>query len=175
MDAAHFVLAPFLGAVWSVVRIFIRAPAARKRLNVVAAVDAMSHQVSLLTNTNFVNAETVACFLTQLRQTYQDLPLVIVLDNALYQHCRFIEQLTVALNITLLFLPPYSPNLNIIERLWKFVKKKVLYSKYYADFDKFQQAILICLQDCNTSYQPQLKTLLTCKFQRFDNQTIYQI
>lgn len=175
MDAAHFVLAPFLCALWSVVRLFIKAPAGRKRLNVLAAVNAINQQVSLLTNTDFVNAKTIACFLTQLRAAYADTPLVIVLDNARYQHCTFIKHLAVELNITLLFLPPYSPNLTIIERLWKFVKKKVLYGKYYPDFDKFQQAILTCLQDCNTLYQPQLRSLLTCKFQRFDNQTIYQI
>lgn len=175
MDAAHFVLAPFLCAVWSLVRMFIRAPAGRKRLNVLGAVNAISQQVSMLTNTGFINAETVACFLRQLRDSYGELPLVIVLDNARYQHCTFIKQLAVELNITLLFLPPYSPNLNIIERLWKFVKKKVLYGKYYPDFDGFQQAILSCLKDCNTTYQSQLKSLLTCKFQRFDNQTIYQI
>jgi transposase len=175
MDAAHFVLAPFLCAVWSVVRMFIKAPAGRKRLNVLGAVNALSQQVSLLTNTSFVNAETIACFLAQLRSEYADTPLIIVLDNARYQHCTFIKQLASQLNITLLFLPPYSPNLNMIERLWKFVKKKVLYGKYYPDFDQFQQAILTCLHDCNTLYQPQLKSLLTCRFQRFDNQTIYQI
>jgi len=50
-------------------------------------------------------------------------------------------ELAAALNIDLLYLPSYSPNLNLIERLWKFVKKKCLYSKYYSDFDLFKTAI----------------------------------
>lgn len=55
----------------------------------------------------------------------------IVLDNARYQHCKLVEAVAKELNITLLFSPSYSPNLNIIERLWKFTKKKILYAKYY--------------------------------------------
>lgn len=175
MDAAHFVLSPFLCAVWCAVRMFIKAPAGRQRLNVVGAVNAISREITFTANTTFVNAETIASFFNQLRKQYRDLPLVIVLDNARYQHCCFIKELAEKLNITLLFLPPYSPNLNIIERLWKFIKKKVLYGKYYADFSLFQKAITSCLQDCNTLHQDSLKALLTCKFQQFNNQIIYQV
>lgn len=52
-----------------------------------------------------------------------------------------------------LYLPPYSPNLNIIERLWKFVKKECLYSKYYSNFEAFQEAIIDCLK--KNSYKTQ--------------------
>jgi transposase len=45
------------------------------------------------------------------------------------------------LGIELLYLPSYSPNLNLIERLWKWVKKKCLYGKYYENFTDFQQSI----------------------------------
>ena len=71
------------------------------------------------------------------------------------------------LGIELLFLPPYSPNLNLIERFWKFVKKEVLDGKYYDQFDKFQAAITNCLSQTETRHKQALDSLLTLKFQTF--------
>lgn len=67
----------------------------------------------------------------------------------------------------MLFLPSYSPNLNLIERFWKFVKKQCLYSKYYADHPAFQQALLTCIAQAPTQYRAELASLLTLKFQTF--------
>jgi hypothetical protein len=90
-----------------------------------------------------------------------------VLDNVRYQKCELVGTLASRLNIELLFLPAYSPNLNLIERLWKFVKKKVLYSKYYSDFGSFKRAISHCLSQTHTTYKKELDSLLTLKFQVF--------
>ena len=68
-------------------------------------------------------------------------------------------------------LPPYSPNLNLIERLWKFVKKDGLYSKYYDHFDKFKEAINSCLRQTETNHKKALDSLLTLKFQTFSAPT----
>ncbi|MCC6690379.1 MAG: transposase [Bacteroidia bacterium] len=65
--------------------------------------------------------------------------LSIVLDNAIYQHCKIVEEAAKNMGITLLFLRSYSPNLNIIERLWKFTKKKFLYAKHYECSGKVSQ------------------------------------
>jgi len=73
------------------------------------------------------------------------------------------------LNIDLLYLPSYSPNLNLIERLWKFVKKKCLYSKYYSNFELFKIAISDCLSHTHDQYKTELDSLLTLKFQSFKN------
>jgi transposase len=67
----------------------------------------------------------------------------------------------------LLFLPAYSPNLNLIERFWKFVKKTCLYSKYYADHHVFQQAIIACIEQAADKHKEELASLLTLKFQSF--------
>jgi DDE superfamily endonuclease len=67
----------------------------------------------------------------------------------------------------LLYLPAYSPNLHLIERLWRFIKKQCLYSKYYPDSQAFQQAILTCIQEAPTTHQDALKRLLTLRFQTF--------
>ena len=73
------------------------------------------------------------------------------------------------LNINLLFLPSYSPNLNLIERLWRFVKKKALYARHYDNFDAFKGAIDDCLNKVATEHRNELKTLMTHNFQTFEN------
>ena len=80
------------------------------------------------------------------------------------------------LRITLLWLPTYSPNLNLIERLWKFVKADELYreywwclhGRYYATFAPFKQAIIGCLDAAPKTHNAKLDSLLTLKFQLFD-------
>ncbi len=101
-------------------------------------------------------------------QATENVPITVVLDNARYQRCRLVQWQAAQLGIELLFLPPYSPNLNLIERLWKFVKKKCLYSKYYDKFDKFQRAISECLEEASTIHKTELDSLLTLNFQTFD-------
>jgi transposase len=71
-----------------------------------------------------------------------------------------------AAGIELLFLPSYSPNLNLIERLWKFVKKTCFYSKYYTEFKAFKEAE--CLENKTAAGINALESLLTCNFQRFE-------
>jgi transposase len=169
-DAAHFVLSAFLCMVWSRVRLFLRTSAGRNRINVLGAVHAISKQVTTLINTSYINSQTIIDFMMQLKLQYVDLPIVLVMDNAKYQHCQLVLDKAKSLNIKILFLPAYSPNLNIIERLWKFTKKKILYAKYYDSPAKFHQAITDFFIELNQKYQKELVTLLTLKFQLWENQ-----
>ncbi len=172
MDAAHFVMQPFLGFLWCFARIFIQAPSGRQRFNVLGALHATSLQVITFTNEDYINSHSVAALLRQIAATFSDLPITIVLDNARYQRCYFIMDLAKALNIELLFLPPYSPNLNLIERLWKFVKQECLYSTYYETFEDFKNAISSCIDEAQGKHKQKLSTLLTLKFQTFENVTL---
>lgn len=168
MDAAHFVMGAFLSQVWCLARLFLPTPSGRKRLNVLGAVDAITQQIHLLTNQTYITATTIVAFLGQLKAAYGDeRPLWLVLDNARYQHCQRVKAEALGLGITLLFLPTYSPNLNLIERLWKWTKKRCLYGRYYADFGLFERAIMDTLHQANSVYQHELKTLLSLKFQQF--------
>lgn len=169
MDAAHFVLAPFLGYLWCFVRVFIKAPAGRQRFNVLGALNAVTHELITVCNDSYINAKSVCELLELLAEQSIGVPITIVLDNARYQNCYFVRDYAASLNIELLFLPPYSPNLNLIERLWKFVKKKCLWSKYYSDFNEFKAAITDCLKQTHTTYKDELKSLLNPKFQTFKN------
>lgn len=166
-DCAHFVLAPFLGYLWSACRLFVKAPSGRQRLNVLGALNAVSHELIMVINESYVNAQSVCDLLWKIYRLNIQTPVTIVLDNARYQRCRLVLALAQQLGIELLFLPSYSPNLNLIERLWKFVKKQCLYSKYYDQFSSFRQAIMNCLSQTSSTYKNDLDSLLTLKFQTF--------
>jgi hypothetical protein len=95
------------------------------------------------------------------------LPITLVLDNARYQKCALVQTLAASLGIELLYLPSYSPNLNLIERLWRFVRKESLNSTYYEAFEQFTTAIDQCLDGLPTVHKSEMETLLTHKFQMF--------
>jgi len=175
MDAAHFVFAPFLGYLWSFTRLFIKAPSGRKRFNVLGALNAISHEMTVVVNTSYINATSVCELLAKIAKRYCDRPVSIVLDNARYQKCQMVQDFAKSLNIELLYLPSYSPNLNLIERMWKFVKKKCLYSIYYSDFDSFKQSITDCINKTGGEYKKELDSLLSLKFQMFSESHIMTV
>ena len=167
MDAAHFVYAPFLAALWCFERLFVKAPSGRQRLNVLAALNAPTQEIFTVQNLTYVTAETVCELLRLLAGAHPGMAITIVLDNARYQKCALVQELVQSLGIELLYLPPYSPNLNLIERFWKWVKKSCLYSKYYATSADFQKAIQECIAQAHSQHQAELESLLTLRFQTF--------
>jgi len=169
VDAAHFVHAVFLGWVWCFTRLFVASASGRKRFNVLGAVDAITKHIFTFTNETYIDATSVCALLDTIAAYYGAIPITIVLDNVRYQKCRLVRDYAAALGIELLFLPSYSPHLNLIERLWRFVRKECLYSKYYADFSAFKQAIADCLKNANSEHQKELESLLTLNFQSFAN------
>ena len=169
VDAAHFVMGAFLGYLWSKVRIFIRTPSGRKRYNVLGAYHAIRGTMVTVTNATYINSSSVVELLGKLSLLHPDRPIKVVLDNAAYQRCYWVRMYAAVLGIELIFLPSYSPNLNLIERFWKFLKKKCLYNQFYSDFDSFCNAIDDCIADAEKEYAEELKTLMTLKFQSFEN------
>lgn len=167
VDAAHFVFGAFLGVVWCFQRVWVPSPAGRQRFNVLGAVDAVTHQLLTVTNETYVTAATVCELLWKIAALNLTVPVTVVLDNARYQRCRLVESFAAFLGIELLFLPAYSPNLNLIERLWKFVKRQCLYSTYHPTFDRFTAAIVECLETAHTVHKTKLDSLLTLRFQTF--------
>lgn len=170
VDAAHFVFGPFLGYLWCVVRRFVPGPSGRQRYNVLAALNAVSHEVIRVANHSYINAESVCALLRAIAAAGVPRPITLVLDNARYQRCALVQALARSLHIELLFLPSYSPNLNLIERLWKFVKKECLASRPLPDYASFNQAIDSCLNSLSTKYKEQMATLLTLNFQTFEDE-----
>jgi transposase len=137
-----------------------------------AALNAVTHEVIRVANHSYINAESACDLLRQIAAAGVPRPITLVLDNARYQRCELVQALARSLRIELLFLPSYSPNLNLIERLWKFVKKECLASRPLPDYASFTQAIDDCLNNLSTKYKEQMKTLLTFNFQSFEDEPV---
>jgi transposase len=167
VDAAHFVLASFLGWLWCATRLFVRAASGRQRYNVLGAFNAVGHELVRVTNDSYVTAQTVCELLRKVAALGLGVPVTLVMDNARYQRCRLVQDLAATLKIELLFLPSYSPNLNLIERLWKFTKKAVLNSRHQQCFADFRHAIDNCLDELTTTHRAKIDSLMTLNFQSF--------
>jgi transposase len=168
VDAAHFVYGTFLCCLWSIVRIFVRAASGRQRFNVLGAWNAVTRELITITNTTVVNTDTMCELLRAVASRGLIGPVTMVLDNARYQRNAVVQGLAAELGIVLLFLPSYSPNLNLIERLWRFTKRKAAYGRYHPTFADFRAAIQDVLDRVPTTYAKQLASLMTLNFQEFD-------
>ena len=169
VDAAHFVFGTFLCCLWSFTRIFVRAASGRQRFNVLGAWNAVTRELIAVTNTTVVNTETMCELLRKIATLGLTGPITLVLDNARYQRNTVVQALAEQLGITLLYLPSYSPNLNLIERLWKFTKRRAVYGRYHPTFAEVRAAIEEVLDGLSTTHAEQLKTLMTLKFQLFED------
>jgi transposase len=169
VDAAHFVYGTFLGCLWSVVRIFVRAASGRQRFNVLGAWNAVTRELLTITNTTVVNTDTLCELLRAVAGRGLLGPVTLVLDNARYQRNAVVQGLAAELGIVLLFLPSYSPNLNLIERLWRFTKRKAAYGRYHPTFADFRAAIQDVLDRVPTTHASKLASLMTLNFQEFDD------
>jgi DDE superfamily endonuclease len=169
VDAAHFVLGTFLCSLWSFTRIFVRAASGRQRFNVLGAWNAVTRELIAVTNTTVVNTETMCELLRKIATIGLMGSITMVLDNARYQRNAVVQDLAKELGITLLFLPSYSPNLNLIERLWKFIKRRSLYGRYHPTFAGFRAAIEETMDELSTTHADQLETLMTLNFQQFQD------
>lgn len=164
MDASHFVMGGFAGRVWSVVRRYVKTASGRKRYNVLGALNFISKKIETVSNDSYITSTQVIEMLEKLAQSFIK-PIKIILDNARYQHCAAVIEKAAELGIELVFLPTYSPNLNLIERIWKIVKSKVLNSAYYETFGGFCNNIFECVDTLHEKYAAEMASSVTQNFQ----------
>jgi transposase len=169
VDAAHFVFGTYLCCLWSIARVFVRAASGRQRFNVLGAWDAVTRTLLTVTNTTVVNTDTMCDLLRAVAARGLVGPVTLVLDNARYQRNAIVMALAEGLGIELLFLPSYSPNLNLIERLWRFTKRKAAYGRYHTTFADFRTAVQDVLDRVTTTHAEKLASLMTLDFQEFDD------
>lgn len=136
----------------------------RARVNINGAID-IDHLGVVVDFGESVNAQSTLTVLQTLESRHPKAEKIYVYcDNARYYRCLLVQESLKQSKIELLFLPPYSPNLNLIERLWKYFRKQILYNKYYEHFADFVAACRDFF-DHIKGHRKALRTLLTEKFQ----------
>lgn len=120
----------------------LKTNSGRERLNLHGAINAETYQVTII-ESETVNADSTVNLLMSIEQAYPlSKKLYVILDNAKYHYSKLVKEFLKNSRITMVFLPSYSPNLNLIERLWKFFKKKVLYNRYHENISAFRKACI---------------------------------
>jgi len=174
VDAAHFVLGAFLSYLWSFTRLFIKTPSGRQRFNVLGALNAITKEIITVTNDTYITS-TQICELFKKLVKQSSTPITVILDNAKYQKCKLVQNTAIELGIELLFLPPYSPNLNLIERFWKFVKKNTLNNRYYENFTDFRTNIDNLINTAHIKHRDELNSLLSLNFHIYTEEELKKI
>ena len=144
----------------------MRAASGRKRDNVLGALDAVTHRLIRVTNFDSINAESVWALCARWRKRRWDCRSRWCWTTRAPRSAR-VQGVAESLGIELLYLPAYSPNLNLIERLWRFVRKESLNSTSYEAFEQFTTAIDQCLDGLPSVHKSEMETLLTHEFQMF--------
>lgn len=169
MDAVHpqYNSAPACGWILKGTNKELPANSGRQRLNLNGAIDAESHE-AIVINSPKINADSTLELLQRIEAANSKATSIYVIsDNATYYHSRTIGEYLATSKISMIFLPPYSPNLNLIERLWRFFRKQVVSNRYYSSFAEFTEQCLFFFE-CLSDHADRLKSLLTLNFQLFD-------
>lgn len=144
--------------------VYIKSNTGRKRINLLGALNIVSKQ-ALVIEKETIDAEAIICLLQKLWESQKQGRIYFILDNARYHHANKVKNwLLHHPRVKLIFLPPYSPNLNIIERLWRFYHQKITNNHYFETFQEFKKTTMIFFTNL-TDYKTELNTLLTENFQ----------
>lgn len=136
----------------------------RSRVNINGAVD-IARMTVVVEFGEAVNAQSTIALLRRLEARHPKAKTIYVYcDNARYYRSRLVQAYLVGSKIKLIFLPAYCPNLNLIERLWKYFRKRVLYNRYYERFEEFKAACQPFFAD-TAEHAAALRSLLTENFQ----------
>lgn len=145
----------------------VKSNSGRQRMNINGVLDSDTHEV-IVREDKTINAQSTIKLLEEVESAY---PLAVIIyiicDNAKYYKCSLVTNFLERSKVRLVFLPSYSPNLNLIERLWKFMKKKVLYNQYYEKFGDFKKEIGTFFGNIG-QFDEELATLLTDEFNLLD-------
>jgi transposase len=157
----------FTGRLWSKIRYIVKTSSGRSRYNVLGALDFVTQKVETITNDAYISADQVILLIDKLLENYKHSVITLVMDNARYQHCKSVTGYAESHGVRIVFLSTYSPNLNLIERLWKFEKSEVLNAAYYGTFDDFKKSIDSCVSQTNTTHLQRINSLVSENVQQF--------
>ena len=146
----------------------IKSNTGRVRVNINGVLDPETKDVVVI-ESKTINAQSTIELYVKLERLYPHMKKIyIIVDNARYNKNKLLNEFLLTSRIEQVFLPPYSPNLNLIERLWKFMKKKVINNRYYEKCDEFKKAIMNFFENIK-DYKTELDSLITFKFEMFNS------
>lgn len=144
----------------------LKANTGRSRVNINGTYDVDRHEWSVIFSET-VNAQSTLVLFQKIEHKYENAKMIyIVCDNARYYKSRLIQEYLARSRIKMISLPPYSPNLNLIERFWEFFRRKVLNNRYYETFSEFVRSCKNFFR-CRKKYKAELRTLMTENFHLF--------
>lgn len=147
---------------------FIKTNTGRSRLNLNGALNLKNHQAVVLKEKTINHKATIKLF-KKLLKKHPKGKIHLILDNASHHHHHTLKPfLKKHRRLKTVFLPTYSPNLNLIERLWRFFHQKVTNNRYFETFEEFRETTVKFFKNLD-NYQEELKTLLTDNFQFVPN------
>lgn len=145
----------------------VKSNSGRQRININGALNAETLEIVIRTDDTINTQSTLKLFEALEEKHPLADAIFITLDNARYYKNNLVTAYLTTSKIKLLFLPAYSPNLNLIERLWKFMRKTILYNKYYEKFADFKLEVMQFFENI-AQHNAKLTTLLTSNFQIID-------
>ena len=170
VDACHPVWGvEMLYRCWLLVgqRFLVGVGGGRKRLNILGAYCPDDHEyLDIRLSRDNINSQQFVNLLRVLRERHPETKrFILYLDNARYYHTEVVKEwLARHPEFHLEFLPAYSPNLNLIERLWKLLRKEA-FTRWHKRFEDMEQAVSEVLDHLG-DYREELDTLMTERFQR---------
>lgn len=144
----------------------------RKRVNINGAVRATKPEHLVYDIAECINAQSTRRLCRKLLKKHPGKTIYFVCDNARYNRCAWLQEWAAGQRIEFVFLPAYSPNLNLIERLWRFLKKEAIHSIYYDTYAKFRHGIIHFLENIK-EHKNELRMLLTLNFRTVGNTSIH--
>lgn len=144
----------------------------RKRVNINAAVNAMKPEHLVYDIAESINAQSTQRLCRKLLRKHPGKTIYLICDNARYNRNKMLQEWAENQRIAFVFLPSYSPNLNLIERLWRLMRKKIINSLYYDTYSKFKGSVISFLDNTKT-YKAEIRSLLTLNFRTVGGTSIY--
>ncbi len=149
----------------------VKTPSGRQRLNLCGALNLKTHHAVVFSE-DTINAQSVIRLGNALLRKHKKGKIYLVVDNAKYHHANLVKSWRQRHGrIKFIFLPSYSPNLNLIERLWRFFHQRVTWNHYFESFEEFKRASLGFFNNLN-QYDRELATLLADNFQVIPSQKL---
>lgn len=142
----------------------LKTNSGRQRVNINGALNIENFRIKTRYDES-INAQSTIKLLSSLEKEHPESKRIyVVCDNARYYRSKMVKSYLKDTRIRMLYLPAYSPNLNLIERLWKFYHRKVLYNQYVETFQEFRAKTVRFFKYIR-KYKDELSSLLTENFE----------